>query len=239
VDQALRKLIDAAVKGDTAVMSRLLNESPELATRQMKDGATRQNPVDNFVRDAMHYVYTGDTALHLAAGAFQPSAVRLLLDRGASCRVRNRRGAEPLHYAADGNIRDPARQHATIRLLLGAGADVNAIDKSGVAPLHRAVRTRSSEAVRVLIAGGADVRARNGSGSTPLHLAVQNTGRGGSGSDWARDEQRKIIDILLEAGAKPTDRDGKGKTVLDAGSQEWIRARLARTAQSVKPPAAD
>src|SRR6185436_5781861 len=112
--------------------------------------------------------------------------------RGADCRARNRRGAEPLHYAADANRWKPASQRDTIEFLLAAGADPNALDKSGVSPLHRAVRTRASDAVRALLAGGASARSRNGSGSTALHLAVQNTGRGGSGSEQARREQAKI-----------------------------------------------
>jgi ankyrin repeat protein len=228
MDQALWELIRAAVIGDVAVVSRLLAEHPELALRQVTSGASRQLAADYFVREAMHYAYTGDTALHLAAAAFQTAAVRLLIERGARIQVKNRRGAEPLHYASDANTWNPAAQRATIECLLAAGADVRRIDKSGVAPLHRAVRTRSSEAVRALLAGGADARGGNRNGSTPLHLAVQNTGRGGSGSERARDEQRAIIEILLEAGAKPTDRDGNGKTVLEACSQEWIRATLTR-----------
>ena len=45
----------------------------------------------------------------------------------------------------------------------------------------------------------------NKSGSTPLHLAVQNTGKGNSGSDAAKDEQLRIIALLLEHGASPGD----------------------------------
>ena len=111
---------------------------------------------------------------------------------------------------------------------MSAGAEPNALDNDGTAPRHRAVRTRSSEAVRALLKGGADVRKQNRSGSTPLHLAVQDTGRGGSGSEFAREEQRKIVAILLQAGASGTDRDGNGKTVRDACSQEWIVSLLER-----------
>src|SRR5262249_13885817 len=153
----------------------------------------------------------GDTALHMAAAAFQPSVAKSLVKKGATCRAKNRRGAEPLHYAADANRWKPAAQRRTIEYLLSAGADPNALDRSGVSPLHRAVRTRSSPAVRALLAGGADVHLRNKNGSTPLHLAVQDTGRSGAGSTRARDEQQTIITILLAAGARVTDVDVKGK----------------------------
>jgi len=226
MDRTFAKVIRAAVEGDTRVLSRLLAARPDLATRLLHEGATRQRAEEFFVRDISHYLYAGDTALHAAAAAFQRPAARVLVERGALCRARNRRGAEPLHYAADANHWKPAAQRETIEYLLSIGADPNAPDKSGVAPLHRAVRTRSSEAVSALLAGGANPTLKNGSGSTPLHLAVQNTGRGGPGSARARNEQRTIIGLLLDAGAKPTDRDAKGKPVIDAASQDWIGTLL-------------
>jgi ankyrin repeat protein len=66
----------------------------------------------------------------------------------------------------------------------------------------------------------------NKSGSTPLHLAVQNTGKGHSGSDAAKEEQRRIISMLLEHGATPDDVDANGKTVTAAASSDWIRQLL-------------
>jgi ankyrin repeat protein len=113
-----------------------------------------------------------------------------------------------------------------IACLVAAGADPDTRDKSGVAPLHRAVRTRSSDAVAALIEHGANPTLMNGSGSTPLHLAVQNTGKSNSGSDVAKEEQRRIIAMLLENGASPTDVDANGKAVAEAASSEWIRQML-------------
>jgi ankyrin repeat protein len=88
------------------------------------------------------------------------------------------------------------------------------------------VRTRSSKAVDALIENGANPLLMNKSGSTPLHLAVQNTGRSDSGSDSAKVEQRRIIALLLEHGASPTDADANGKTVTAAASSDWIRDLL-------------
>jgi ankyrin repeat protein len=131
-----------------------------------------------------------------------------------------------LHYAADANRWEPTAQASTIAYLLSVGADPNALDRSGVAPLHRAVRTRSLPAVRALLDGGADPRAPNKTGSTPLHLAVQTTGRGGSGSDHARQQQAGIIRLLLERGASPAAKDGRGKTVTKAATNAWVRRLL-------------
>ena len=221
--------IGVVVDGDVDQVSRHLARSPDLATMPSNVGATRQGPPTFFYADIAHYFYAGDTALHMAAAAFRPRVARLLIEHGANCRAKNRRGAEPIHYAADANRWDPSAQAETIELLVSAGADPNALDRSGVAPLHRAVRTRSLAAVRALLDGGAHSRQPNKSGSTPLHLAVQTTGRGGSGSPQAREQQAGIVRLLLERGAKASDRDGRGKDVHQAATNEWIRAVLSET----------
>jgi ankyrin repeat protein len=149
-----------------------------------------------------HYIYAGDTALHVAAAAHQQEIVQKLIAAGANVRARNRRGAEPLHYAADGmpgsHTWNPPAQAETVARLIEAGADPNATDKSGVTPLHRAVRTRCGAAVKALLEAGADPRRRNKSGSTPMLLATQSTGRGGSGSCEAKAQQELIVQLLQE-----------------------------------------
>jgi ankyrin repeat protein len=180
--------------GDLTVASQLLAAHPELI------GPVTEN---FFFTEITHQVYAGDTALHIAAAAFQKPIAALLVRHGADCRARNRRGAEPLHYAADANRWDPTAQARTIAFLLKSGADPNAVDRSGVAPLHRAVRTRSLAAVQALLDGGANPVLPNGRGSTPLSLAMHDTGRGGSGSVRAREQQAGIIKVLQARGAQP------------------------------------
>ncbi|MFT3883251.1 MAG: ankyrin repeat domain-containing protein [Gemmatales bacterium] len=218
--------IRLVVQGDIVEVSRRLAASPSLATASSETGATRQNASSFFFKEIGHYLYIGDTALHMAAASFGRPVAELLVRHGADCRARNRRGAEPLHYAADANHWDPTAQARIIKYLLSKGANPNALDKTGVAPLHRAVRTRSLPAVRALLDGGADPRLPNKTGSTPLHLAVQTTGRGGSGTEHARQQQTGIIRLLLERGARPSDKDGRGKQVRQAAASEWIRGLL-------------
>ncbi len=214
------------IAGDVDKVSRRLGACPSLATLASPVGASRQESTPYFFAEIAHYLYAGDTALHMAAAAFCRPVAEVLVAHGADCRAKNRRGAEPLHYAADANHWEPRAQAATVAYLLKVGADPNAVDKTGVAPLHRAVRTRSLPAVRALLDGGADPRQPNKSGSTPLHLAVQTTGRGGSGSDEARRQQAGIIKLLLERDAQPADPDGRGKTVYQSATSAWIRALL-------------
>jgi ankyrin repeat protein len=179
-----------------------------------------------YLKEIEHYVYAGDTALHVAAAAYRTDIAKELVGHGADVSARNRLGAQPIHYATVGQpgseTWDPKAQAAIVAYLLRAGADPNAADKSGVTPLHRAVRTRCAAAVRVLLANGADPRRKNGSGSTPLHLAVQNTGRGGSGTAAASEQQREIIRLLMEQGARPGDTDSRGKTVTECIAGQGI-----------------
>jgi hypothetical protein len=195
--------VRAVIAGEVGVAAHLLRTHPELATETFDTGATRSNASPFFYQEIAHYCYRGDTALHMAAAAFQRSSARLLVRKGAALDARNRRNAEPLHYAADTNWWNPTAQAETITYLLSVGANANAKDANGATPLHRAVRTRSAMAVRALLAGGADVHATNKNGSSPFDLAIRNTGRGGSGSTRARGQQTDIIAILIEAGATP------------------------------------
>lgn len=221
------EFIQHVINGDIDQVSRLLADDPALAIAPAKKGADRQNAEDFFFTEIAHYLNPGDTALHLAAAAFRRPLAELLVKHGADCHAKNCHGAQPLHYATDTNHWDPAAQVETIEYLVSIGADPNAMSKLGVAPMHRAVRTRSLPAVRALLDGGANPKAFNKSGSTPLHLAVQNTGRPGSGSEHAQEQQEGIIRLLLERGARPTDKDGRGKTVLDAAKSEWIQTLLS------------
>lgn len=228
--QPVQTLFRVIVSRDRSRASRLLAESPLLARQALEVGATREAASTYYFEEIAHYAYAGDTALHMAAAAYQAGIAGELVSRGANVHARNRRGAEPLHYAADGvpgsHASDPDAQYAVVEFLIAAGANPNATDKSGVAPLHRAVRTRCAAAVRALLTNGADALGRNKSGSTPLHLAVQDTGRGGSGSAASREEQKEVIRLLLGHGASPRDKDSAGRSVKSCVKADWIHALL-------------
>lgn len=203
MNSSLNRLFHTIAKRDPSSALSLIALSPSLAHERATEGATRGEATPWFLEEIEHYIYTGDTALHVAAAAYGETIARALIGQGADTRAANRRGAEPLHYAADGNPTsnrwNPPAQSAMVSLLVESGADPNARNKDGVAPLHRAVRTRSTGAVRALLAAGADPRSPNARGSTPLELATRDTGRGGSGTNEARLEQQRIIALLRSA----------------------------------------
>jgi hypothetical protein len=217
-------LLAAIVDDDRRRVQELLAVDTSLATRVTDHARLYQSRI-------CHWIYVGDSALHLAAAGYRVEIVRSLLAAGADPNAAgNHRQSTPLHYAADGYVIGPAwdanRQVSTLRTLLEAGGNIHAQDKNGATPLHRAVRTRCAAAVQLLLGAGADPTRKNKPGSTPFHLAVQNTGRGGSGAEVAIAAQRQIIREFLSRGVSTALRDGKGKSVLDCARSTWIRALL-------------
>ena len=200
--EAFRLLIAAIVAGDVAAALAMIADSPRLALERARHQAIGNQSKQYFFDRIGHYIYEGDSALHMAAAACQTDIVKELVNRQADVRARNRRGAEPLHYAVDAGPGlpdwDPGAQTKTIALLIRSGADPNAVDKSGVAPLHRAIRNRTAAAVNALLDGGANPKKPNGRGSTPLFLAMKNTGKSGSGSSAAKAQRQMILKILSE-----------------------------------------
>ena len=193
----LPRLLAAIAAGDRTLARAFLDAAPLLVAARL---ARRD---EFFIAECHAQVYEGDTALHAAAFAYDCEIARDLVVRGADVRARNRRGAGPLHAAVIGEPGtanwNPARQRAVIEYLTGAGADPNMAALGGVTPLHRAVRNRCSAAVEALLHAGADPSLPNDRGSTPSDLARWTTGRGGTGSEAAKIEQRIIIDLLSRA----------------------------------------
>ena len=102
-DAALMMLVRTVVTADDTVAFRLLAANPALAKASFEIGATPPDRRDLLPRrDRALHIRGGDTALHVAAAAYRQEIVPKLIAMGANVRARNRRGAEPLHYAVDG-----------------------------------------------------------------------------------------------------------------------------------------
>ena len=222
--ESMESLLTAILEDNRSQVNELLKKDPTIVNGLV--GKPRLYETKIF-----HWLYAGDTALHLAAAGYRVEIAQGLLDAGANVNAaENHRRSGPLHYAADGYITGPVwnerRQVEMIQCLLDAGAKINAQDKNGATPLHRAVRTRCAAAVQFLLKAGSDPLIKNAPGSTPFHLAVQNTGRGGSGAEKAKAAQQAIIEEFLFFGLSAKLKDANGKSVLDWAKSDWIREML-------------
>jgi len=220
MDQITKAILDNDVRG----VKRLLKGNKALASSLIRTPKLYDSAI-------FHWLYVGDTLLHLAAAGYRVEIVKVFLQAGADPNAAtNHRKSTPLHYAADGFITGPAfsssRQVETLESLLQSGANIHSQDMNGATPLHRAVRTRCAAAVKYLLDAGSDPTTKNKSGSTPFHLAVQNTGRGGSGERAAIDAQREIIEEFLRKGVSVNVRAKNGKRVVDSVRSGWIRELL-------------
>jgi hypothetical protein len=204
----------AILNDERPTVRRLLKAEPELALGRVNAARLYQSKIH-------HWIYVGDSPLHLAAAGYRVELVQLLLDAGADPNgATNHRRSGALHYAADGYVNGPdwnaKRQVQTLQRLLDAGAEINAQDKNGAAPLHRAVRTRCAAAVKYLLVRGSDATLKN-KPVHPFHLAVQDTGRGRSGQVAGR--AKEIIREFLSSGLAPALRTQRAKQSWNAPGQ--------------------
>ena len=129
---AAGELADAAMRGDTAAVSALLDQGTDVDEPQA-DGAT---------------------ALHWAIYGNQPELVALLIDAGADVAVRNRAGMTPLVLAAE------TGSAVMVERLLDAAADPLETLPNGETALMMAARTGDVATIELLIDRGAEIDAR-------------------------------------------------------------------------------
>ncbi len=127
MSEAFESLLAAILKDDRPAARKLVKTHRELSSDVVEESRLYETEV-------AHWLYAGDTALHLAAAGYRVEIAQLLLASGADPNfAQNHRVSGPLHYASDGYINGPTwneeRQVKTIRCLLEAGADANAQEK--------------------------------------------------------------------------------------------------------------
>ena len=136
-----------------------------------------------------------DLPLVAAAKSADRSALRALLERGASVDAAEGDGTTALHWAS---YRDDVE---CVDLLLRAGANVNAANDLGATPLWTASLNGSAAMIGRLLQAGANPNLALLSGETPVMVASR------SGSP-------AVVEQLLARGAKVNARGARGQTAL-------------------------
>ncbi|XP_028311475.1 ankyrin repeat and SOCS box protein 16 [Gouania willdenowi] len=181
----------------------------------------------------------GSTALHDACAGGHSICVQLLLAHGAKPDVLTADGSAPLHLCTT------AQSFQCAKLLLEEGAEVNVRNReSRISPLHVAARRGLEEHVELFLSNGADILATNQEGETPLNAACSGAERLAEASRYLRVVQKllqaganpqtagrkqhtplhnacsncspKIVDILLQYGAKADAANCFGYTPMDS-----------------------
>jgi ankyrin repeat protein len=161
--------------------------------------------------------------------------VDLLLARGAPIDARNLAGATALYFAIDGD------STAVAQRLVERGADVNLAGRGGVSPLAVAAYRGNDPVAAALLARGANDRATDETGKSPIiyaaaagwfdvvtRLLARNVDINAryandltllmwaSGPDESTPEAQaiKVVQQLLDTGARIDDRDARGRTAL-------------------------
>ena len=97
----MEAILKAILDDDRVRTRELLKADPGLATCLIGEARLYQSKI-------FHWIYSGDTALHLASAGYRAELVGLLLAAGADPNSKkNHRQSGPLHYAADGFITGP------------------------------------------------------------------------------------------------------------------------------------
>ena len=195
------ELIEAAKRGDSGAVRKLLNEDPALAGARAESGET---PVIAALyrghKDVVNALIDAGAPLDIFAAAAVGREEVLqarLVERPASANEFAYDGWTPLHLAVFFGHTEAAR------LLLAAGAEMNARSRNSIGntPLHAAVAGGHVEAALFLIDHGADVNARDAGEHTPLHIAAE--------AGYV-----PIAKALLARGADPHAVDAEDKTPL-------------------------
>lgn len=155
-----------------------------------RDAATVRSILETAIGTALDQpIQDGITPLHLAAATDQPDVCRMLLERGASVNIMNKRGFTPLHWAASQD------SVATIDTLITFGADPNARAASNITPLHWAANKNAANAIGALLNHGADPTIKTDQGFTPLHLAVRRNANSESAILLAKHQADNMQDL--------------------------------------------
>jgi len=139
----------------------------------------------------------GFAAIHFASFKGNIEIIKILEHHGARLDVKNQRGLNVMHIAAQGD------QPVSIAYFVRRGLDILEKDENGSSPLHWAAYFGMENATYFLTSWGCDPNEKDLEfGCTPLHLAISS----GNG---------KVVRRLLVKGADKNIKNNEGKLPID------------------------
>ena len=153
----------------------------------------------NNINEKLEYGYPGNTILHQAIFDEVNDIVNYIVTLNVDLTLVNKDGNSVLHIAClKGN-------YNAVHQLIKLGVSINCKNNIGDTALHCAVRSGSYNTVLILLNNGATaaLETMNEHDETSLHTAVVS-----------KKKNLKIVEILVEYGAKVHSKNKYGETVL-------------------------
>lgn len=153
----------------------------------------------------------GWTPLIIAASAGHREVVAYLVERGANVQAVTANSQSALHFAC-------GKGHLEVVKLLveGAGAPLNTRDRFGYTPFIRAVLANREAVVEYLLTSEKhriDLDGKDKLGNSALHIACE-------------EENLRMVQLLLEAGADVKATNGEGRTPLEGVTSQKLQRSL-------------
>lgn len=242
--QRCQPIHDAAMKGDTALLQKLLSEGADINQigcfwkmtplqvvlfENISPQITKTVVpwlLEHGAATALEYKDPDfeRTALHYAAMKGHITAITDLIKKGANKNATDGEGNTALHLAALFN------QPASVRALLSNDADINAqqrtetipLDKDPLPkPIHSAAFKGNDRAIEVFLEFKQDINTPDALGATPLHYAAMQM-------------NTVTATMLISRGAKKDIKDKFGKTPLGYASASVASAYPNMTPEEVQ-----
>jgi cytohesin len=228
---AVRRLLAAgadpnyALPDQTRLLTAATSNRSYAAAVALLDGGADPNVADRM----------GNTPLHIAAQAGSLELAKTLLAKGAKPNVHNQpftpapgdfRGIAgeqtPLLLAARNNRLD------VMRALIEEGADPKLKAQDGTTLFLAAAASGHVAVTKYAYEFDKDVKATDNSGRTAMHECVSNPGGGAT-----QDDMTQLVQYLADIGVPLDDKDGRGRTPIQAGDGIPLDKPIQRMAEII------
>ncbi|KAL4978317.1 ankyrin repeat-containing domain protein [Aspergillus desertorum] len=187
-------------EGITPLLHAISNRQEEVAALLLKHPSLDSTSINSMDPN-------GRTPLSYASEYGQISLIDILLEKGADPASADIDGHAPQSYdAAEGMATQAVTPPPQTGRIRAESSDIHGQD-----PIFWAIYQGDLDTLETLVSMGADPSQQNEDGHTPLHCLVKRSGR----QPILAPEDEQAMRFLLNHGADPGIKDGRGMTALD------------------------